>query len=332
MELNGQRLATPPTYAMPFPMVREYMTALWKWQKDGAPFLPDYVFRSVDVSNFTQALPDNFTEYRHSLPSILGGVWCGDGHPSQLACFVVYPSDKEEMPDAVGLPAQGYRPGHVFFWDTPGARNTLEFFTQYDLEFTFPKFRMDNTNNVSASSIWNYMRRPFRTVPYPAAVLEGFPDSPLQLIKMRSISGNTFWDPANSADPAICFCSAHFDGEDLIVRNNFGNQAYTVTRVIDENGKKTSNYPKLAEWAAGRRLVRVNFPLQPDPSCPGMCPIDVAVQCLIFYLPIVLLVTCCCLLPGMCIAWHCAKCHSKRKLADDESEYEEGEGEADNLM
>jgi hypothetical protein len=330
MEAYAKKLSTPPDYHMPFPLVAEYMTALWKWDKNGAPTLPDFAFTSVDISNISQALPANFTKY--SVPDLLRGVWCGPDHPSGLACFVTYDTDKEHMPDLKGLPSQGFRPGHVLFWDTPGNRNTLEFFTRYDLEFEFPKWA-ENLTNRSVSSIWTYARRPFTQVPFPVAVYEGFPDNPLMLHKMTSLGGRAFWDPNTSEDPAICFCSAHFDGNDVIVRNNFGKELYRVYRVIDQDGQKTKYWPDLQGWAQGRRLVSVNLPLQPDLSCPWNCFWTVTFQCIVFYTPLILICCCCCCGPCVCVAFLIGKRKNKQartpkrqdfeSLDDDDEEEEE---------
>lgn len=322
MDQLAKSMSTPPNYMMPFPLVREYMIAMWKWDKNGGPSLPDQAFTSVIASDLDQILPANFTKY--AVEDILRGVWCGPVHPSSLACFVTYPSDKEHLPNAKGLPAQGFIPGHVFMWDSPGERNTLEFFTRYDTEFQFPRWAKKDVNNGSASAIWTSARRPFDIIPYPVAVYEGFPNSPLQMFRMRKLGGFG-WDPETSQDPALCFCSAHFAGDDVIVRNNFGKESYRVYRVIDGDGKKTRFWPELQTWAAGRRLVKVNFPLQADTSCPGSCQLTVFFQCLLFYLPLILMLCCCCTMPCLCTSWCLGKQAKRRAKASNAEEEEEEE-------
>jgi hypothetical protein len=324
----AKAMGKAPDYTLPFPMVLEYLTALWQWDRNGGPNIPDSLFTSVALANLTDALPSNFTKY--AVPGMLRGVWCGPTHPSDLACFVPYPSDKEHLPKAKGLPAQGFTPGHIFMWDSPGARNTLEFFTRFDTEFQFPKFA-ENLTNTTGSAIWNSARRPFEQIPFPVAVYEGFPNNFLQLRRIRAVSGDLFWDADVADDPALCFCSAHFEGENVLVRNNFGRLAYRVYRVIDENGKKTAYWPQLESWAAGRRLVSLNVPLQPngpEVACTGFsCKAGLYAEVMLFYMPILIPLCALCLLPCCCIAWCFGKSSKRRKqssrglkIADTEEE------------
>lgn len=329
MDEHAKTLNKPPNYFMPFPLVWEYLSASYKWDKAGVPTVLDEFFTSVDASTLEQALPANFT--KQPVPHLLRGLWCGPTHPSDLACFIPYASEKEHLPGKSGIPSQGFVPGYVFFWDSPGARNTLEFFTRHNLEFGFPKWAKDLTN-TTASGIWTSARRPFSMIPYPVAVYEGFPPDPLQLYRMRKLTGDKFWDPAKSKDPALCFCSAHFDGDRVIVRNNFGSETYRVYKVIDENGKKTEYWPQLQSWASGRRLVSLKIPLQPDRTCVGNCFWWTLGRFILFYIPVVLLLCCCCcIIPACCFVLCCHKNlkGTKTKGTDEDEELEDADDYSD---
>lgn len=313
----AKAISEPPSYALPFPTVWEYFAAMWQWKPDGEPSIPDAAFTSVNISDIESILPDNYNS--EAVNESLQGVWCGPNHPSELACFVPFASNTSAGTNR--LPAQGFFPGYMFMWDSPGARNTLEFMSRYNLVFEFPKW-YDGVDIGQGSSIWTLGKRPFDLVPYPAAVYEGLPTG--HLYRMRKITGNLFWDASASDDPAVCFCSVLMEAPNVIIRKNFGKEAYRVYRVLDEEGKKTSYWPLLTNWSAGRKIVKLNVPLHPhdtDAVCNGWCAWDVSLSVIGFYVPLlslnIILILCCCCLP----CYGCYSCYKKSvEVSDDEDE------------
>jgi len=299
-------ISQEPTSSTPLDALWNYFVGLRKWDPDGEPTLPEETFRTFTANDLLTKPPPGFAD--PDLPLVLQGIWCGPVHPSDLACFFPYASRLEKV-NGVGIPSQGGLPGKMLFWDSPGARNTLEFFTRYSVEFQIPKWATGVLPG-KGSGFWTYMKGVFGIIPYPAAVYEGLPRGHHNLIGMRKISGNALWDPAHSSDPALCFCSITYEGNDVIRRNNFGKLAYYVYRVVDGNGFPTAHAQKLDEWAKGRRLVAIrdDQELVPDLTCEGWCKFVVSMQVLLVFKFILILPLCCC--AGCCF---CAfKAYQKR--------------------
>jgi len=281
-----------PTTATPLSTLWNYFVGLRKWDPNGEPTLPDEAFRTFSVYELLTNPPAGFAD--PDLSELLQGIWCGPRHPSDLACFFPYASRLEAV-NGVGIPSQGGLPGKMLFWDSPGTRNTLEFFTRYSVEFQIPKWA-EGVEPGKGSGFWTYMRGVFGLIPYPAAVYEGLPRGHHNLVPMRKISGNALWDPKHSSDPALCFCSITYEGDNVIRRNNFGRLAYHVYRVIDEHGRPTEYAQNLTEWAKDHRLVAIRDgqDLHPDLTCEGWCKFVVSMQVLLVFKLFLVLPLCCC--------------------------------------
>jgi len=290
-------ISQEPTSATPLGALWNYFVGLRKWDPDGEPTLPEETFRTFSANEFLTNPPAGFLD--PNVSELLQGVWCGPWHPSDLACFFPYASFREQR-NGIGIPSQGGLPGKMLFWDSPGNRNTLEFFTRYSVEFQIPKWA-GGVEPGKGSGFWTYMRGVYGLIPYPAAVYEGLPKGHHNLVPMRSISGDAWWDPESSTDPALCFCSITYESNNVIRRNNFGRLAYHVYRVIDEHGMPTEHAQKLDEWAKGRKLVAIrdDQELYPDLTCSGWCRFAVSMQVLLVFKFIIILPCCCCL--GCCV-------------------------------
>lgn len=290
----------------------DYTIGMQKWDPEGAPSLPESEFVAFDPATLEAQLPSNFSDSQ--LPEKLRGVWCGPVHPFELACFIPYASELQRR-GGVGIPAQGFKPGRVFFWDSPGARNTLEFFTRLGAEFQFPRWSLGVSEGNNGSGIWTYAHPPFTDLPYPLAVYEGLPRNHHQTYATRRPKNfglfRVFWDAGLSKDPALCFCSVLYLGDDVIQRNNFGFLAYNLYRVIDGDGRRTSRWPRFEAEAAGRQLVKLSGgqDLRPDLSCDLGCSWAALgeIAPVLQVLPFALILCCCCGIPAVIFAWSSMK-------------------------
>eukprot|EP00747_Dinoflagellata_sp_TGD_P067943 gnl/TRDRNA2_/TRDRNA2_155503_c0_seq1.p1 gnl/TRDRNA2_/TRDRNA2_155503_c0~~gnl/TRDRNA2_/TRDRNA2_155503_c0_seq1.p1 ORF type:complete len:402 (+),score=60.72 gnl/TRDRNA2_/TRDRNA2_155503_c0_seq1:80-1285(+) len=321
LDEKGKALSHEPDWGTSFGGVVDYFIGLQHWDPEGEPTLPASAFISGPAAGLKAMAPPDVNDPQ--LPVELRGVWCGAVHPSQLACFVPYATDMEFNESGFGLPSQGFRVGKMFFWDSPGTRNTLEFFTRLAAEFQIPKF-IDGVEPGLGSGFWTYSRPPFDYLPYPIAVYEGLPPGHHNIFTLRKTTGNAFWDPGTSDDPALCFCSLTYLGNDTIDRNNFGKFAYSVQRVLDGNLVETDKWPDFIAHAnaRGQDLVRLapGQELYPDLSCTGWCPFIVFWQVLLFYGVVLLLLfgcCCCCLCIPSCRK-RCCPCFYSSKEEDDE--------------
>jgi len=212
---------------------------------------PDQQFESFPVDEALARLHVNTTRVTPELQ----GVWWLQDHPTMgPSLLTMYGADKvfegnidTDPPESGFVYASLIRSRGMAAPDTGANRSRLSWFRKKGLEFAFPRFNKslvhgDHTYfNVHLDGI-------FRSHPIPAAIFEGW----TFIRQVRWLA-----HPDAKTDPAQCFCSAIYSGENEITRNNFGSIAYKFHRVMDGTGANTPLWAKFKSEMNRRGITRM---------------------------------------------------------------------------